>query len=61
MSEKNYAYESGSFMALARMMSDAVKELETTTEYDREWALTRLRLLAEQTDDVLKEFGYSKE
>ncbi len=56
---KNYAHESGTFMALAKMFSDAVKELnEAQDDYDRRWAKRRLDMLAEQTNETLVELGY---
>ena len=59
---KNYAYESGAFMAMARMFRDAVNELNAAEDsYDRKWAKQRLDMLAEQTNDLLVELGYEKE
>jgi hypothetical protein len=49
-------------MALSKMFRDAVRELDAAQDdYDRKWALNRLRGLAEQTDDTLIELGYEKE
>lgn len=59
--EKNYAYECGAFMALAKMMRDRIRELDSDDERDREWARRTLNSLADQTDDTLAEFGYEKE
>ena len=60
--EKNYAYQSGAFMALAKMFRDAVDELNAAqVEYDRKWAKRRLDMLAEQTNDTLIELGFEKE
>ena len=59
--EKNYAYESGAFMALSKMFRDAVRELDAAEDrYDRKWALGKLRSLAEQTDDTLVELDYKE-
>ena len=59
--EKNYAYQSGSFMALAKMFRDAVRELDAAQDdFDRKWAMIKLRNLAEQTDDMLVELGYQE-
>jgi hypothetical protein len=56
---KNYARESGTFLALAKMFSDAVKELNDAQDsYDRKWATQRLNMLSEQTDATLVELGY---
>jgi len=58
---KNYAYESGAFMALARMFRDAVNELAVAdNDADRVWATRRLMLLSEQTDNTLAELGYAE-
>lgn len=58
---KNYARESGTFMALAKMFSDAVNELNTAQDsYDRKWAQQRLNMLAEQTNETLVELGYAE-
>ena len=56
--EKNYAYHSGAFMALAKMMAEAVRELDAEDIYDRAWARQRLTMLAEQTEDTLVQLGY---
>lgn len=58
--EKNYAYECGAFMALAKMMRDKIREMENGTEMTRECAEHSLRLLADQTDETLEEFGYTE-
>ncbi len=60
--EKNYAYQSGAFMAMAKMFRDAVREMNTANdEWDRKWAKQRLDMLAEQTNDLLVELGFEKE
>ena len=49
-------------MAMARMFRDAVNELNTAEdEWDRKWARQRLDMLAEQTNDTLRELGYEEE
>jgi hypothetical protein len=55
---KNYAYESGAFMALAKMMRDEIRKLDSTDDFDRKWALRFLQGLADQTDSALVEFDY---
>lgn len=58
---KNYAYEAGSFMALAKMFRDAVREMNAAEgDSDRDWAARRLNLLCEQTNDTLVELGYQE-
>ena len=59
--EKNYAYNSGAFMALAQMMRDKIRDLDSNDEFTREWALKSLQRLAEQTDRTLVELGYEEE
>ena len=60
--EKNYAYHSGAFMAMARMFRDAVNELNAAEdEWDRKWARQRLDMLSEQTNQLLVELGYEEE
>lgn len=59
---KNYAYDSGAFMAMAKMFRDAVREMNAANdEWDRKWAKQRLDMLSEQTDELLVELGYEKE
>ena len=58
---KNYAYQSGSFMALAKMFRDTVREMNAAeNDSDREWAARQLNMLCEQTDDTLVELGYEQ-
>lgn len=56
---KNYAYESGAFMALAQMMRDQIQRLDSEDEIVREWAVDSLKALAAQTTDTLAQFGYT--
>ena len=59
--DKNYAYHSGAFMALAKMFAKAAVELNTAEdEWDRDWAARTLMSLAEQTADTLAELGYEE-
>ena len=59
---KNYAYESGAFMAMTKMFRDAANEMAVAqNDYDRVWATRKLMMLAEQTDELLVELGYEKE
>ena len=59
---KNYAYHSGSFMALSKMMAAAVRELEAAQDdFDRKRAMIKLGNLAEQTDRTLVELGYEED
>ena len=53
---KNYAYESGAYRALAGMMRDKIRDLDSKDEFDREWAIKSLRMLAEQFEETVTEF-----
>lgn len=57
--EKNYAYECGAFMALAQMMRDQIRDLDSDCTYTREWSARNLRALADQADTALVKFGYT--
>jgi Holliday junction resolvasome RuvABC DNA-binding subunit len=58
---KNYARESGTFMALAQMMRDAVNELAVAqNDFDRVWATRNLMMLSEQTTKALVNLGYEQ-
>jgi len=60
--EKNYAYESGVFLALAQLMRDAVRELAAAdNDADRVWATRNLMILEQQTTEALVRFGYQAE
>ena len=56
--EKNYAKESGAFMALSKMMRDRIRELDSGDKFERDWAMTRLKILADHVDQTLIELGY---
>ena len=59
---RNYAYESGSFMALSRLLRDDVRELlAAKDDWEREFMLRRLADMADQVDETLSELGYTKE
>lgn len=55
---RNYARESGAFMAIAKMMRDEIGRLDSENPVYRELALVYLKALAKQTDKTLVEFGY---
>lgn len=57
---KNYARESGEFMALARMMRNEIRNLDSVDQFDRTWAVKFLKQLADQTDEVLVKYGYAE-
>lgn len=54
--EKNYAYESGAYRALAGMMRDKIRDLDSADQFDREWAVKCLKMLAEQFEETVAEF-----
>ena len=58
--EKNYAKESGAFMALSKMMRDRIRELDSEDKFERDWAMTRLKILADHVDQTLIELGYQE-
>jgi hypothetical protein len=60
MTKRNYAHESGAFMALAKMMRDEIRNLDSDDEFTREWATRFLKGLADQTDATLAELGYTE-
>jgi hypothetical protein len=53
---KNYACESGAYRALAGMMRDKIRDLDSKDQFDREWAVRCLKLLAEQFEETVAEF-----
>jgi hypothetical protein len=58
---KNYARESGTFMALAKMFRDAANEMALAqNDFDRVWATRNLMMLAKQTDEALIKYGYEQ-
>ena len=60
--EKNYAYHSGAFMAMAKMFRDAANEMAAAqNDAERVWATRKLMMLAEQTESTMVELGYEKE
>ena len=51
------AYQMGAYKAIAEMMRDAVRQLEgAEDEYDREWAMKRLVMLADQLEETESKF-----
>ena len=53
----NIAYKCGAYQAIAQMMRDAVRELQTAEDdYDRKWAQEKLERLADQLDETQQRF-----
>jgi hypothetical protein len=50
------ARKCGSYEALAGMMVDSIRDLDSDSEFTRDWALTRLKSLAEQFEKTVEEF-----
>ena len=55
----NTAYQLGSYKAIAQMMRDSIRELDSDCEFTREWAHKRLVSLADQLEET--EEKYKKE
>ena len=53
------AYQLGSYKAIAEMMRDSIRELDSDCEFTREWAQRRLVSLADQLEET--EEKYKKE
>jgi len=50
------SYQMGAYKAIAEMMADAVGNLDSTVDWDREWAAKRLVMLAEQFKETRAKF-----
>lgn len=50
------ARQMGSYKAIAEMMADSIRELDTDCEFTREWAKRRLVSLADQLDETTQEY-----
>ena len=50
------SYQMGAYKAIAEMMADAVGNLDSTDDFDREWATKRLVMLAEQFKETEAKF-----
>lgn len=53
----NTAYRMGAYQSIAGMMRDRILELVAAEDdFDREWAIKRLVMLAEQFDETKEKF-----
>ena len=53
----NTAYQMGAYKAIAQMMRDAIRDLDAAADdYDRNWAMSRLMMLAEQLEETEAKF-----
>ena len=50
------ARKCGSYEAIAGMMRDSIRELDSDCEFTREWAQRRLVSLAEQFEETVEEY-----
>ena len=52
----NTAYRCGTYQAIAQMMAESIRDLDSDSEYTRDWAKTRLVSLAQQLEEAEKKF-----
>lgn len=52
----NTAYQMGAYQAIAGMMRDSIRELDSDCEFTREWAQRRLVSLADQLEETEAKF-----
>ena len=53
----NTAYQMGAYKAIAEMMRDRIREYQDgEDDFDREWAMKRLVMLADQLDETEEKF-----
>ena len=52
----NTAYQMGAYQAIAQMMRDSIRELDSDCEFTREWAQRRLVSLAGQLEETEEKF-----
>jgi len=50
------AYQLGAYKAIADMMRDSIRELNSDSEFTREWAQRRLVSLADQLEETEEKF-----
>lgn len=48
------AYKMGAYKALAEMMRDKIRDIDSEDKFDREWAIKCLKMLAEQFDETVE-------
>jgi len=53
----NIAHQMGAYKAIAEMMRDRIREYQGgEDDFDREWAMKRLVMLADQLDETEEKF-----
>ena len=50
------ARKAGAYEAIAEMMSESIRDLDSDSEFTRDWAKTRLVSLAEQFEKTVEEY-----
>ena len=50
------ARKAGSYEAIADMMAESIRDLDSDDEFTRDWALSRLQSLATQFEKTVEEF-----
>ena len=50
------ARQAGAYQAIAEMMSESIRDLDSDSEFTRDWALSRLQSLAEQFEKTVEEY-----
>ena len=53
------ARQAGSYQAIAEMMTESIRDMNSTDEWTREWAQRRLVSLADQFEETVE--NYQKE
>ncbi len=52
----NIARQMGSYQAIAQMMAESIRELDSSDEFTRDWARNRLVSLAEQFEETVEKY-----
>jgi len=50
------ARQCGSYQAIAEMMTESIRDLDSKDGFEQEWALRRLRSLADQFEETVKKY-----
>ena len=48
----NTSYQLGAYKAIAEMMRDAIRDMDSKDEFTADYAVTRLKMLADQLDEA---------
>ena len=52
----NTAYQCGTYKAIAEMMRDAIRDMDSKDAFEADYAKTRLRMLADQLEEAEEKF-----